>query len=168
MALIFIGLGSNLGNGGANLQEAWRQLGARPGIRKLLLSHAYASAPLGMPPGSPPFTNAVGVCETKLPPRELLAALLQIETAMGRDRAQGRDRVIDLDILYYDDWVVQDTTLSIPHPEIAKRLFVLAPLVELAPDHQHPVSGLTSLQMAEQVRDQQVEPIPWSARGVTP
>lgn len=160
MALVFIGLGSNLGNGRANLQEAWRRLGAVSGVQKLILSHAYESAALGME-SEQQFTNAVGVCETKLSPEDLLAALLQTEAAMGRDRRQGRDRVIDLDILYYDDRVLQGQTLSIPHPEIANRLFVLAPLAEIAPDHQHPVTGLTSLQMQQRLLDQKVAQISW-------
>ncbi len=160
MALVFIGLGSNLGNGPANLQEAWRRLGAGSELTPLTMSHAYRSAPVGMA-SVQMFTNAVGVCETRLTPQALLAKLLQTEAAMGRDRVQGRDRVIDLDILYYDDFVAQDLTLSIPHPEISKRLFVLAPLTELAPDHKHPVSGLTSREMQRRVADQTVEQIPW-------
>lgn len=160
MALVFIGLGSNLGDGRANLHEAWRRLGTLPGVKPLILSHAYASAALGMT-STQLFTNAVGVCETKLSPRALLAGLLQTEAAMGRDRSQGMDRVIDLDILYYDDCVVREQELAIPHPEIANRLFVLAPLAELAPDHQHPLTGLTSLQMQRRVLAQKVEQIPW-------
>jgi len=160
MALVFIGLGSNLGNGRANLQEAWRRLGAISGVQTLILSHAYQSAAVGMV-SAQRFTNAAGVCETKIAAPELLAALLQTEVAMGRDRSQGLDRIIDLDILYYDDFVVQGPELSIPHPEISNRLFVLAPLAELAPDHKHPVTGLTSLQMQRRVLDQTVNQIPW-------
>ena len=160
MALVFIGLGSNLGDGRANLQEAWRRLAAIPGLQTLILSHAYESAAVGMA-SAQLFTNAVGVCETKLLPQDLLASLLQTETAMGRDRGHGMDRVIDLDILYYDDVVVQNHELSIPHPEIANRLFVLAPLAELAPDHKHPLTGLTSQQMQRRVLAQMVKQIPW-------
>ncbi|MDD5758353.1 MAG: 2-amino-4-hydroxy-6-hydroxymethyldihydropteridine diphosphokinase, partial [Desulfobulbaceae bacterium] len=136
------------------------RLGALPGVQKLILSHAYESVAVGME-SEQLFTNAVGVCETKLSPQELLAELLQTEAAMGRDRSQGMDRIIDLDILYYDDAVVQDHTLSIPHPEIANRLFVLAPLAEISPDHLHPLTGLTSLQMQRRVLDQKVAQIPW-------
>ena len=160
MALVFIGLGSNLGDGRANLRDAWRRLGAWPGMKTLILSHAYESAPVGMA-STQVFTNAVGVCETKLTPQALLAGLLQIELAMGRDRTKGMDRVIDLDILYYDDCVVQGPELSIPHPEIANRLFVLAPLAELAPDHKHPQTGFTSLQMQRRVLGQKVDQVPW-------
>jgi 2-amino-4-hydroxy-6-hydroxymethyldihydropteridine diphosphokinase len=158
--LVFIGLGSNLGNGRANLKEAWRRLALIPGLKTLILSHAYASAAMGMA-SAQLFTNAVGVCETKLSPHALLAGLLQTETAMGRDRSTGLDRIIDLDILYYDDCIIQDQTLSIPHPEIENRLFVLVPLAELAPDHTHPLSGLTSLQMQRRRLEQKVDLIPW-------
>ncbi len=163
MALVFIGLGSNLGDGRVNLQEAWRRLGAIAGLTPFALSHAYRSAPVGMA-SKQWFTNAVGVCETRLPAQSLLARLLEIETAMGRERALGQDRVIDLDILYYDDCVEQGPELIIPHPEIENRLFVLAPLAELAPDHRHPLTGLTSREMQRRVAAQEVEQIPWESR----
>ena len=163
MALVFIGLGSNLGEGQANLREAWRRLGQVRGVFPLSLSHPYRSAPVGMV-SAQWFTNAVGVCESKLPPGELLACLLGIEADMGRDRTQGPDRVIDLDILYYDDVVDHSPALTLPHPEIANRLFVLAPLTELAPDHKHPLSGLTSREMIRRVTAQAVEQTLWEGR----
>jgi 2-amino-4-hydroxy-6-hydroxymethyldihydropteridine diphosphokinase len=163
MALVFIGLGSNMGDGRANLQEAWRRLGAVPGLTPLTLSRPYRSAPLGMD-SSQWFTNAVGVCETKLSAPVLLERVLATEAAMGRDRGQGRDRIIDLDILYYDDLVVQGPELVIPHPEIENRLFVLAPLAELAPDHRHPLTGLSSREMQRRVAEQEVTQIPWEPR----
>jgi 2-amino-4-hydroxy-6-hydroxymethyldihydropteridine diphosphokinase len=160
MALVFIGLGSNLGDGRANLREAWQRLGRLSRLTTLTLSRPYRSAPVGME-SQQWFTNAVGVCETKLSPSELLAGLLATETTMGRDRTQGQDRVIDLDLLYYDDLVEQGTQLHLPHPEIANRLFVLAPLTELSPDHKHPVTGLTSREMLQRVAGQSVEQIFW-------
>jgi len=160
MALVFLGLGSNLGDGRSNLQEAWRLLKAIPGLLPLALSHPYESAALGMT-SAQLFTNAVGVCETTLPPQALLDALLHTESTLGRDRSQGMDRVIDLDILLYDVCVLKTPTLIIPHPEMANRLFVLAPLCELAPDHPHPLTGLTSRQMEGRVLGQQVRQIPW-------
>lgn len=161
MSLVFLGLGSNLGDGRANLQEAWRRLKAIPGLMPLALSHPYESAALGMT-SAQLFTNAVGVGETTLTPQALLEVLLQTESAMGRDRSQGMDRVIDLDILLYDTWVLKTPTLTIPHPEMANRLFVLAPLCELAPDHLHPITGLTSRQMEGRLLGQQVRQITWS------
>lgn len=146
MALVFIGLGSNLGNGRQNLQQAWQHLGTVKGITTLSLSSPYGSEPVGMITDNW-FTNAVGALETSLSPHELLAAMLEIEQEMGRDRAAGRDRSVDLDILYYDDQIIQDEELEVPHPGINSRLFVLAPLAEIAPDHIHPALGLSSRQM---------------------
>lgn len=156
MALVFIGLGSNLGDGRANLREAWQRLVGLDGVTGIALSQAYRSAPLGLE-SAHWFTNAVGVCETRLAPQTLLASLLRIESDMGRDRAAGRDRVIDLDLLYYDDLVLQEPGLTLPHPEIANRLFVLQPLTELAPEHRHPLNGRTSREMRQQVAGQEVE-----------
>ena len=93
------------------------------------------------------FTNAVGVIETRLAPEQLLENMLQVELTMGRDRSQGADRTVDLDILYYDDLISCSASLSLPHPDLHNRLFVLAPLEELAPDHLHPVQRQTTAQM---------------------
>lgn len=163
MALVFIGLGSNLGDGRANLRQAWKRLGGEK-LTPLTLSHPYRSAPMGMV-SEHWFTNAVGVCETKLTPQALLDRLLATEAALGRDRTLGQDRVIDLDILYFDDLVEQGPTLTLPHPEIASRLFVLAPLNELAPDHRHPVTGLTSREMLARLAGQTVERLAWEPRS---
>jgi len=94
------------------------------------------------------FTNAVGAIETRLGPDSLLEEFLSIEAQMGRDRSQGKDRTVDLDILFFDDQVIHTPVLDIPHPEMHTRLFVLAPLNEIAPDHVHPVNGQTSKQLA--------------------
>ncbi len=146
MALVFIGLGSNIGEGRGNLQNAWRRLKAVKGINIIGLSSPYVSAPVGML-SKQWFTNAVGVIETSLQPDVLLACLLDLERDMGRDRSRGKDRIIDLDILYYDDLVYHSDTLDLPHPELPNRLFVLAPLLELAPDHLHPVCQQSSREM---------------------
>ncbi|MDH5298798.1 MAG: 2-amino-4-hydroxy-6-hydroxymethyldihydropteridine diphosphokinase [Desulfobulbaceae bacterium] len=146
MALAFIGLGSNLGDGRANLREAWRRLGKTAGVTPLTLSSPYLTAPVGMP-SEQWFTNAVGAMETTLAPQPLLDLLLGIERAMGRDRSKGEDRIVDLDLLFYNDLVQNSATLVLPHPEFHRRLFVLAPLAELAPDHVDPRSGLGVRQM---------------------
>ncbi len=146
MALVFIGLGSNLGNGKENIQQAWQRLGKTRGVTILSLSSPYKTEPVGISTDNW-FTNAAGALETSLLPHELLTVMLDIERAMGRDRAAGHDRSVDLDILYYDDQIIQDADLEVPHPGLSSRLFVLAPLVEIAPDHLHPGLGLTSRQM---------------------
>ncbi|MDR9502128.1 MAG: 2-amino-4-hydroxy-6-hydroxymethyldihydropteridine diphosphokinase [Desulfurivibrionaceae bacterium] len=162
MALVFIGLGSNLGEGPRNLQQAWKRLGQTKGVTPLSLSSPYKSEPVGITT-SHWFTNAVGVLETSLAPRELLAVMLATEREMGRDRSAGHDRTIDLDILYYDDQIIRDDDLEVPHPGISSRLFVLAPLVEIAPDHLHPGLGLTSKQMQTALQSpEHVEKTRWS------
>jgi len=157
MALAFIGLGSNLGDGRRNLRAAWEQLGLQPGLQLLALSSPYLSSPVNKPEwqaagrrlGKQLFTNAVGVLETRLTPLELLGVMHQVEKNLGRDRVRSPDRTIDLDLLYYDDLVLEGPDLVLPHPELAKRFFVLAPLEELAPDRPHPLLGLTTRQMRQ-------------------
>ena len=162
MGLAFIGLGSNIGDGRANLQAVWQRLKACAGITPISLSTPYLSAPVGMN-SEQWFTNAVGVVETSLAPEVLLTRLLALESDMGRDRSQGKDRIIDLDILYYDDLIYHSATLDLPHPELTDRLFVLAPLAELAPDHLHPVTLQSSRQMLRLFpRDgQEIKNITW-------
>ncbi len=138
MPLVFIGLGSNLGDTRVNVQESWKRLGGHSDITLLTLSSPYRTAPVGMDSDNW-FTNAVGVLQTSLTPRALLQEMLRVEQEMGRDRSRGMDRTVDLDILYYDDLILSEPDLEIPHPEISRRLFVLAPLAEVAPDHIHPV-----------------------------
>ncbi|MBU4176902.1 MAG: 2-amino-4-hydroxy-6-hydroxymethyldihydropteridine diphosphokinase [Desulfurivibrionaceae bacterium] len=142
----FIGLGSNLGDGQGNLLLAWQRLGETTGISLIRLSSPYRTEPVGMDTDHW-FTNAVGEIATALSPAELLTAMLAIETELGRDRTLTQDRVVDLDLLYYGDLMIQSPTLTVPHPRIAHRLFVLAPLAELAPAQVHPILGRSSLEL---------------------
>ena len=169
MTTVYIGLGSNLGDGRANLLAAWRLLGEEEGISLLALSSPYTSAPVGMA-SAQWFTNAVGCLETSLSGHELLAILLAVEQRLGRDRQQGPDRTVDLDLLYFGKAVIDDTRLTVPHPEIANRLFVLAPLAEVAPDFKHPVLGLTTLELRRKIEasDQAVHKIHWSEEKPCP
>lgn len=165
MALAFIGLGSNLGDGRANLKEAWQRLGKQQGITPLALSSPYETAPVGME-SAQWFTNAAGAIDTSLRPEDLLATLLDIERSLGRDRSKGSDRTVDLDLLLYDDLVQTTEQLTVPHPEIEHRLFVLAPLEELAPDHLHPLVQRTIRQLRRQISDgeQQIRKGQWQER----
>jgi len=161
MEQAFIGLGSNLGCGRANLHAAWQRLGRVSGVRCLRLSSPYRSEPVGMATAHW-FTNAVGEIETSLGPQPLLAALLAIEADMGRDRNLTADRTVDLDLLYYGTLVLRTETLTVPHPEIARRLFVLAPLAELAPEHAHPLLGGTARQLCLELgQGQKVAKLEW-------
>ena len=146
----FIGLGSNLGDGQTNLLAAWQRLGAVAGISLNRLSSPYRTEPVGMDTDHW-FTNAVGEITTTLSPTELLAAMLTIESELGRDRTLTQDRPVDLDLLYFGNMMIDSQTLTVPHPQIANRLFVLAPLAELAPEHVHPVLGRTALELCRKL-----------------
>jgi len=131
----WIGLGSNLGNPGAQLAKALAQLENTTGIVLVKVSGFYRTAPWGKP-DQDDFVNAVAMLETGLHPGELLDILLQIEQQMGRDRSAGRwgPRCIDLDLLTYDDLVMKSPNLELPHPRMHLRAFVLRPVLELDPD----------------------------------
>jgi len=139
----FIGLGSNLGNRLGNLRGAIAAIREVPGITVAAMSSVYETEPVGNRE-QPKFINAVIEIGCTLSPQELLAALQRIEKHMGRER-QGKwqPRVIDLDIVYFNDLVLASAELTIPHPEAASRAFVLEPLAELAPDFTDPVARTT-------------------------
>lgn len=125
-----IGLGSNLGDRLANLQEAVDRLGEAPGVRVLKGSRVYETDPVGPP--QPDYLNAVVMVETTLSARGLLEACLGVERSMGRER-KGRwgPRNIDLDVLGYGRQEIDQPGLQIPHPRMHERSFVLVPLLEL-------------------------------------
>jgi 2-amino-4-hydroxy-6-hydroxymethyldihydropteridine diphosphokinase len=128
----YIGLGSNLGDRLGNLQAALKALSAR-GLEQVARSSVYESDALGPP--QPDYLNAVVSVPTSLTPRELLEVLLAVEAELGRHRGQRwGPREIDLDLLLYGDEMVEEDGLTVPHPEMTKRSFVLLPLLEIAPD----------------------------------
>lgn len=150
MAVAYLGLGSNLGDRLANLQRALALL-SRLG-RVEAVSSLYETVPVGGPPGQAPYYNAVCCLATELPPRELLRALKEIEGELGRRPGpRWGPRPLDLDILLYDDRVVQEAGLEVPHPRLGERAFALVPLAELAPGVRHPVTGETVEGMLEGV-----------------
>lgn len=130
----YIGLGSNMGDPVAQVREALDELAHLPVSRLLAVSSLYRSAPVGKL-DQPDFINAVALIETALTPRDLLKSLLEIEHYHGRVR-EYRDgpRTLDLDILLYDDLQCSDAQLTLPHPRMHQRAFVLQPLCEIAPD----------------------------------
>ena len=138
----FIGLGSNLGDRAANLASA------RHALRELgevsAESPAYETAPWGVDREQPRYLNQVARLETALEPADLLRRLLEIETELGRERQRpGQARVIDLDLLLYGRRVIDEPGLTVPHPRMHLRAFVLAPLADIAPELMHPVLGKT-------------------------
>ena len=136
----YIGLGSNLGDREATLREALRRLGALEGIEVAAVSTFRETDPVGKL-DQPRFLNAAAALDTSLPPRELLACLLEVERGLGRDRAAEErwgPRTIDLDLLLYGDETIDVPGLEVPHPRLAERAFVLEPLLELDPSLRLP------------------------------
>ncbi len=129
----YIGLGSNLGKPRDQLERAVAELAALPASRLIAVSSLYTSTPMG-PQDQPDYINAVAAIDTRLPPEPLLDALQAIEQAHGRVRTRHwGPRTLDLDLLLYGDEVITTPRLSVPHPGIAERGFVLYPLAEVAP-----------------------------------
>ncbi len=139
VALVYLALGTNLGDREENLRRALRYLGAMVIIRDR--SPIYETEPWGIA-DQPRFLNMVVSGETGLTPHELLELLKSIERAMGRTQGiRYGPRVIDLDILFYDDLLITTVDLVVPHPHLAERRFVLVPLADIAPDLVHPELG---------------------------
>lgn len=149
MAEVFLGLGSNLGDREGNLRGALRRL--EVGVAIGAVSSFYETDPVGYL-DQPVFVNAVCRGETTLAPRELLGLAKSIEAQMGREPTfPDGPRLIDIDILSYGSEVLDTAELTIPHPRIAERAFVLVPLSEIAPNWRHPVLGKTAGELAAAV-----------------
>ncbi|HEX6289156.1 MAG TPA: 2-amino-4-hydroxy-6-hydroxymethyldihydropteridine diphosphokinase [Herpetosiphonaceae bacterium] len=144
---VYLGLGANLGDRAATLRAARARLA--PSFTVLGCSSLYQTPPWGVT-DQPPFLNAVCYGQTALAPAELLTFLKALERDLGRiaTRRWG-PRAIDLDILLFDDLILQTPTLTIPHPLLHERPFVLIPLRELAPDLRHPALGTTIADLAQ-------------------
>jgi 2-amino-4-hydroxy-6-hydroxymethyldihydropteridine diphosphokinase len=143
MSLVYIGLGTNLGEKERNLSDAIGMLSLKVG-RVVSQSVFYKSKPWGFESGNE-FLNAVVLVDTDLSPFDLLATTQKVEKGLGRAAKSVNgysDRIIDIDILLYDDIVFDEPTLKIPHPLIVERDFVLVPLVEIAPDLVNPLTGI--------------------------
>lgn len=150
--LIYLSLGSNLGDRAANLERAVEAL-PENGVRVLRRSSIYETEPVDFL-AQPWFLNCVVEAETSLDPRQLLEALQLIERGFGSKKLVPRGpRIIDLDILFYEDAVIHEAGMDIPHPRLAERRFVLVPLVELAPEFGHPVLCKTAAELLAATRD---------------
>jgi len=160
--LAYIAMGSNLGDRGETLMRAVKMLSEIPGVSVRRLSQFMRTEPLGGPEDQPPYLNAAVEAEVDLAPRDLLAALQDIERQLGRDRSKEKrwgPRTCDLDILMMGEIVLQDEPeLIIPHPRMHERTFVLEPLAAIAPEAVNPTSGKTVTEMLDDVRSGRVKP----------
>ena len=153
-----IGLGANLNDPAAQVEYALAELDRLPATRLVARSSLYASAPVGYV-DQPDFINAVAQVETSLAPRALLAALLDIEHRHGRERSfRNAPRTLDLDLLLYGAAHFHEEGLTLPHPRMHERAFVLRPLLDLAPDIELPGQGPAARLLAA-LAHQRVEPI---------
>jgi 2-amino-4-hydroxy-6-hydroxymethyldihydropteridine diphosphokinase len=160
----YLGLGSSLGDRREQLRAALRRLETfGPGVRVVAVSPVYQSPHLGLEPGDserfPPHLNGVARIETTLSPESLLERVQAVEAAGQRQRSQRwGPRTIDIDILLYDDLILQTDALTLPHPGIAARAFVVRPLADLAPDLRLPGGrSLADLLQSETIRSQPIE-----------
>lgn len=145
MALVYLSLGSNKGDRVGYVQQATSLLNGFEGINVVQSSSLYETEPWGVDSENW-FVNAVIQISTTLSPQLLLAQCQKIESMLGRDRErEGHygDRNIDIDILFYDNVIINDENLSVPHQHFHERAFTLIPMLELAPDFVHPVSKKT-------------------------
>jgi len=147
MARAYIGIGSNLGDREAAFKAALTALADTKHITVLKVSAPLETEPIGGPE-QPDFLNAAAELQTSLLPRALLGRLLAIEDELGRVRVEiWGPRVIDLDLLLYDDQVIDEPGLQVPHPLMHTRAFVLKPLTEIAPQAMHPALAKTAAQL---------------------
>ncbi|HTV00341.1 MAG TPA: 2-amino-4-hydroxy-6-hydroxymethyldihydropteridine diphosphokinase [Luteitalea sp.] len=147
---VAIALGSNLGDRDLLLDDAEDRLAAL--LSGAVASARYETASVGGPADAPDFLNEVVVGTTQLAPGPLLEALLAIEKAAGRDRPfPNAPRTLDCDLILYGDFVIDEPGLQVPHPRFRERAFVLQPLAEVAGDWVDPVSGMTVVQLRDQL-----------------
>lgn len=144
-ARVYLGLGSNLDDPARQLCQALESLSRLPAVSLVAYSPLYRSAPVGGPPNQPDYLNAVAALDTALTPAQLLSLLQALEHSQGRVRTtRWGARTLDLDLLLYDQLISHDPSLTLPHPRLHERAFVLGPLHDIAPQLIIPGHGPVS------------------------
>ncbi len=156
MHIVYLGLGTNIGDRAANLRAAVS--GLAKNLQVTAVSPIYETAPWGIT-NQPDFLNMCLTAETDLPPHGLLALLKNLEKEIGRVPGERwGPRLIDIDLLFYANQIIETEKLKIPHPELPERAFVLCPLADIAGDFVHPVLGETIATLAAKLDDEGIRP----------
>ena len=165
MARCLVGCGANVGSPREQLGRAVELLGYMPGVSILEVSRLRETRPVGGPPGQPPYVNGACLVETEHAPAEFFGLLQSVENALHRERnGHWGPRTIDLDLLLYDDLVLRTDSLTIPHPRMATRRFVLEPAAEIAGSLVHPAAGCTVAELLDNIS----HPAPYIAIAAVP
>jgi 2-amino-4-hydroxy-6-hydroxymethyldihydropteridine diphosphokinase len=157
--ICYIGIGSNLGNPLQNCQDAIEKVSCVYGVQLIKVSSFYLTEPVDISESKHQnrFINAVAELNANPPPSDPLTKLQRIETAMGpKTDIKGEPRVIDLDLLFYGQNIIDEANLNVPHPEIYKRRFVLEPLSEIASFYIHPVFGVSIRGLKDRLNDERI------------
>jgi 2-amino-4-hydroxy-6-hydroxymethyldihydropteridine diphosphokinase len=152
MARCLVGCGSNVGKRRALLDRAVELLRHMPGVSLVAVSRYRDTRPIGGPPGQPAYLNGACLLDTDLPPHELLGLLAAVENTLHRERCERwGPRTVDLDLLLYGDAVLETASLTVPHPRMTTRRFVLEPCVEIAPEAIHPRAACSLAELLESI-----------------
>ncbi len=158
---VYIGFGANLGDMVSCFQRSVTLLNGLPGTIVTSQSRLYETKPVGLKDDGPDFINAALKMETQLSPEELIGSMKRIELDLGKSRHHKSDgsRLVDLDLLFYDNLIINFDHFQLPHPRMSSRAFVLIPLKDIAADFVHPVLELSVSELVEKLPDKDVSTV---------